>query len=77
MIWISINPTETDSDLSQFSLEKNAPWTWAKDSSGVAQKFGVASFPTLFVIDKSGQVRLEAGELDLVAVSSLIEDLAR
>lgn len=75
MVWISIDPTITDSEIKQFALEKDASWAWAKDTSGVAQKFGVAGFPTMFVVNKSGEIVHEAGSLDLTAVSAVINGL--
>ncbi len=55
---ISIDPTrDQPSVLSAYAQTHNMPWTWVRDTSGLAQTYGITGTPTIFLLDKDCMVK--------------------
>ncbi|HZY46307.1 MAG TPA: TlpA disulfide reductase family protein [Candidatus Bathyarchaeia archaeon] len=74
---ISIGLGDTPSMIQSFAAQYNQTWTFALDTSGLTQTYGVQGTPTIFVLDKSHVVQnIFAGETSLSTLQDALNGVA-
>lgn len=70
---ISVDRSDSNSDLREFKSQYGDNWTFARDTDDVANKYKVKYTPTTVIIDKDGIIRYYGtGEL---SVQKLVEEI--
>jgi cytochrome c biogenesis protein CcmG/thiol:disulfide interchange protein DsbE len=74
---ISIFPDQdTIGVLQSYAHQHNMLWTWARDTGGVALKYGITGTPTMLVLDRNGMVKAKfLGETDGNTLSNALSSL--
>ncbi len=77
MVSISVDPSgDSTRVLASFATTYNQPWTWVRDTSGLAGTYGVNGTPTMFLLDKQGVVRyIFQGEVSLQTLENAVQSL--
>ena len=74
IISVDIDSTESNEQLQNFKKSYNADWTFAIDTSGVGEKYGVTGIPKIVIISPSGNISfMHVGKLSLSKMSMEIE----
>ena len=74
MISVDLHSSDTDDTLKSFASSYNAPWVWARDTTGVNSAYQVQGVPEIFIINTSGQITATfAGETSETALSQQIQ----
>lgn len=70
---VGTDVTESDAQLEAFRERHGGTWDFARDTDGVARKYGLAILPKLVVIDPAGRVVYEnQGETYPAAIARIV-----
>ncbi len=73
---VSVEDTESRSDLAQFKAEHGCDWTFLYKGGSVGATYGASSIPMLYILDRDGVVRFkEMGLTDATVLESELEPL--
>lgn len=70
---VGTDASETDAHLDAFRQRHGGTWPFARDTDGVARKYGLAILPKLIVVDPAGRVVYEnQGETYPAAIARIV-----
>jgi peroxiredoxin len=77
MAMISINPGDTEQILRQYRDQNLVGWIAMRDTSGVSGTYNVTGTPTIFIIDKNGDIAFQhVGFTDDDSAPALISEVS-
>jgi peroxiredoxin len=77
MVMISINPGDTEEILRQYRDQNLVGWIAIRDTSGVSNAYNVTGTPTIFIIDKNGDIAFQhVGFTDSDSAPALISEIS-
>lgn len=68
-----ISNERSDADLNAYKTRYGATWAHARDTEGVAQRYGVASLSIVVVLDQEGRVKFKGADPPADTMSRVIE----
>ncbi len=73
VVMLGVGDRETPSDIYAFQQQHDLPFPTYSDSGKAAGAYGIASYPTLMAVDKSGIIRdVQTGEKSPAELNSMI-----
>jgi peroxiredoxin len=77
MAMISTNPGDTEQILRQYRDQNLVGWIAMRDTSGVSSTYNVTGTPTIFIIDKNGDIAYQhVGFTDADSAPALITEVS-
>jgi peroxiredoxin len=77
MVMISTNPGDTQEILRQYRDQNLVGWIAIRDTSGVSDAYSVTGTPTIFIIDKNGNIAYQhVGFTDSDSAPALISEVS-
>jgi peroxiredoxin len=77
MVMISTNPGDTEEILRQYRDQNLVGWIAIRDTSGVINAYNVQGTPTIFIIDKNGNIAYQhTGFTDSDSAPALISEVS-
>jgi cytochrome oxidase Cu insertion factor (SCO1/SenC/PrrC family) len=77
MVIISINPGDTEEILRQYRDQNLVGWIAIRDTSEVSSAYNVSGTPTIFIIDKNGDIAFQhVGFTDSDSAPALISEIS-
>jgi peroxiredoxin len=77
MAMISTNPGDTEEILRQYRDQNLVGWIAMRDTSGVSSTYNVTGTPTIFIIDKNGDIAYQqVGFTDADSAPALISEVS-
>ena len=73
MISVDLHSSDTDDTLERFASSYNAPWVWARDTTGVKSAYQVQGVPEIFIVNGGLIAATFAGETSETALSQQIQ----
>jgi thiol-disulfide isomerase/thioredoxin len=73
VVMIGVGDRETPSDIYDFQQKHDLPFPTYQDGGKAAAAYGIASYPTIMAVDKSGIIRdVQTGEKSTTELNSMI-----